>query len=67
MGPSDQRDSKTPGLSTYNSFMCGRYTLHHTREVLSSHFGVEFKAFKPRYNLTPTELVHFKYLSKRDC
>lgn len=39
--------------------MCGRYTLHHSKEALSAHFNVSFGDFTPRYNLTPSERVRF--------
>ncbi len=39
--------------------MCGRYTLHHDREVLEEHFKVDFGSLLPRYNLAPTERIKF--------
>jgi putative SOS response-associated peptidase YedK len=39
--------------------MCGRFTLHHSTETLVEHFGVDQTAvaFKPRYNIAPTQPV----------
>lgn len=39
--------------------MCGRFTLHHSTEAIVEHFGVEQTAvaFKPRYNIAPTQPV----------
>jgi len=39
--------------------MCGRYTLHHDKGVLTEHFSVAFRVLPPRYNLAPTERVDF--------
>jgi putative SOS response-associated peptidase YedK len=39
--------------------MCGRYTLHHDKEVLEEHFKVDFGPLHPRYNLAPSERVRF--------
>ncbi len=41
--------------------MCGRYTLHHDGEALSSHFSVNFGKAMPRYNLAPSERVRFVF------
>ena len=41
--------------------MCGRYTLHANREALSRQFGLDFGEVQPRYNLAPTERIHFVF------
>ena len=37
--------------------MCGRFTLHASKETLTQQFGLDFGEVLPRYNLAPTERI----------
>jgi putative SOS response-associated peptidase YedK len=39
--------------------MCGRFTLHASKEALTQQFGLDFGEVLPRYNLAPTERIRF--------
>ncbi len=41
--------------------MCGRFTLNADKQALTQQFGLDFGEVLPRYNLAPTERIHFVF------